>query len=252
MSRAQISILAAVVFAIASPIAQAVFDIGLNASQFSQAGDATLRAAGYAFSIWSVIYGGLIAYAFYQAAPRQRSDQALKLLSWPAVAAISGTGLWIWASALNGRWASVLIIVASAFILTLALSRASPAAPEVSLRALMLAWWPLCLLAGWLTIASVLNILTVLTAERLIAAGSRSFAIGALVIALTVVLVVLRQPRLWPYGLPPAWGLVAVYAAEHDAKPQVASIALACAVVIAASAAWQGLVFKRRQVRGGL
>ncbi|AYV47475.1 hypothetical protein CFHF_06050 [Caulobacter flavus] len=250
MSFAQISVLAAVVFAIVSPIAQAVFGIGLTASQFSQAGDATLRAAGYAFSIWSVIYAGLIAYALYQAAPRQRSAPALRSLSWPAVAAIFGTGLWIWASALNERWASVLIIVISAIGLTWALSRVSRAAPETKLRGHILAWWPLCLLAGWLTIASVLNILTVLTAEHLIEAGSRVFAIGGLAVALAVVLVVLGRPRLWPYGLPPAWGLVGVYVAERDAKPDVASIALACAVVIAASSAWQGMVFWRRQSRG--
>ena len=41
--------------------------------------------AGYVFSIWSVIYLGLLAYAVYQGLPSQRTDPLLRALRWPFV-----------------------------------------------------------------------------------------------------------------------------------------------------------------------
>ena len=76
------------------------------------------------------------------------------------------------ASAANARWASVLIIVVSACVLIVGLSRARAAAPLSRWQDRLLVWWPMGLLAGWLTIASALNILTVLTAEDLRIGGT--------------------------------------------------------------------------------
>ena len=239
MNARQLAILAAVVFAIASPILQAVGNIGLSASEFARSGDQTLRAAGYAFSIWSLIYAGLVAFAIYQALPRQRDDALLKIVAGPAFVAIAGTGLWIWASAFDARWASVGIIVVSAGSLTLGLLRAAHTAPRPDLKARVFAWWPLSLLAGWLTIASAINILTVMTAEGLLNDMPRAAAFAGVVAVLVVALSVLRTPRLSVHAIPIAWGLVAVWVAENGSKSDVAALTLASAVLVAGYAAWQ-------------
>lgn len=70
-----------------------------------------------------MIYLGLIAYALWQALPRNRDHRALASLGWPSVIAITGCGVWIIASAAIGQWASVGIIVASAGALTWGLIR---------------------------------------------------------------------------------------------------------------------------------
>nr|QQZ51808.1 hypothetical protein JKL49_13480 [Phenylobacterium glaciei] len=61
-----LAVVLAVVAAIAIPAIQMTQHIGLSAAEFSGQGDQTLRAAGYAFSIWGLIYFGLAAYAIYQ------------------------------------------------------------------------------------------------------------------------------------------------------------------------------------------
>ena len=53
-------------------------------------GDETLRAAGYAFSIWTLIYAGLIAYAAYQARPGAEDTPVLRRLGWLSALAIVG------------------------------------------------------------------------------------------------------------------------------------------------------------------
>ena len=239
MNSRQISIIAAVAFAIASPIVQMAGDVGLSAAEFSQAGDGTLRAAGYAFSIWSVIYAGLVAFAVYQALPAHRDDSLLAAVAGPAVVAITGTGLWIWASALDARWLTVAIIVVSAAGLTLGLLRAARVVGRPDFKARAFVWWPLSLLAGWLTIASAINILTVLTAEGLLDGVPRPAAFVGVAAVLVVALLVLRTPRLALHGAPIVWGLVAVWVAEKASKADVAMLALGSALVIAAYGLWQ-------------
>lgn len=70
MNLRRFAVIGAVVAAVLTPLIQSLFDLGLSQGEFASAGDGTLRAARYAFSIWSVIYLWLIAYAAYQALPQ--------------------------------------------------------------------------------------------------------------------------------------------------------------------------------------
>lgn len=217
---------AAVAFAIAAPILQSLLDLGLSAAAFAAAGDQTLRAAGYAFSIWSLIYTGLVAYAVWQALPRNRDNPRLAVVGWPSVVAIGGCGLWICASALDLRWASVAIILVSAAVLIwgLVVLRARPEPASVGERVFV--HWPLGLLAGWLTIATAINFLTVATADRLIPPGDPTAGLLGVAAVGAATAGVLLRVRLAPYPLPVIWGLVAVWVAERAGKPDVALTAL--------------------------
>lgn len=201
----------AVAFAIALPAWQALGHFGLSQKEFASQGDTTLRAEPWAFAIWSVIYAGLILYALWQLWPGTKENPALKALAWPSVVAISGCGLWILASAMDQRWASVAIILVSATSLTWALARA----PRPTSRIL---FWPLSLLAGWLTIASALNILTVMTAEGLIA-NPLAWALGGIAAVLFVGAAATWAIGSLAYTLPIIWGLIGVWAAEQADKP---------------------------------
>jgi hypothetical protein len=95
------------------------------------------------------------------------------------------------------------------------------------------------MLAGWLTIASAINLLTVLTAYGVItgatAAAWATFGIAGVVV---IALGVLWRLRHLAYGLPIAWGLAAVWVAERSAKPPVAlAAAIGAAIVLTASLA---------------
>ena len=231
-------VITSVVFAIAVPALQMSLRLGLSAGEFGGDGNSTLRAAPYAFSIWSVIYAGLIAYAVWQALPRNAGEPLLAQIAWPSVVAISGCGLWIIASSADWKWASVAVIVVSAATLTLALVRLVPVRAALSAR--LFVWWPLSLLAGWLTIASAINVLTVLTATGLIGGTSAVIAgyigVGAVVV---IALMVLHAARLPVYGVPIAWGLVAVWVAEKAAKSDLALEALIAALIVGGYAVWR-------------
>lgn len=234
---AKAAVVAAVAAALAIPASQAVFGWGLTASQFSDQGDETLRAAGWAFSIWGLIYTGLAAFALYQLWDRGGVLQGVR---WPAAAAALGCGLWILAAGFDSRWLTVVIIATAAMAAVAAAARARGAG-ERPLVFRVLALWPLSLLAGWLTIASLVNLLTVLTAEGLIAAEARlPAALAGIGAAALIAIMVAVRARLLVYALPVVWGLAAVaWAAWTDGRPAAAAAALTAAVLLAAGAAWR-------------
>lgn len=224
----------ATLFAIGAPASQALMGWGISAAAFSESGNETLRAAGYAFSIWGLIYTGLVLHAALQVFSGGRHEPLFAALS-PAIIAVAGCGAWIIASGLDARWLSVVIILVSAASAWFALHRARGLADDPIAR--IIGVWPIALLGGWLLAASALNILTVLTAEGLIGEAARTpSALAGLAVVAALALAILRSGVSPVYALPVAWGLAAVHVAERADQPPVAWAAAAGALIVLVAA----------------
>jgi hypothetical protein len=100
---------------------------------------------------------------------------------------------------------------------------------------------PLSMLAGWLTIASAINALTVLTGWGVIdAASAPIWAAGGIVLVVLAGAGLTIVSKNWVYPLPIAWGLAAVWVAEQTDRPMVALLAAAGAAVVLGAAIWVG------------
>jgi hypothetical protein len=229
-------VLLAAVFAVATPIIQNLAGLGLTQAEFAAEGNTTLRVAGYAFSIWGLLYLGLLAYAVRQVLPQTGESILINRLGWPSAVTLFGIGFWIIVAAMNLKAASVIIIFASLIALLAPLLAFGGAIGALSRfdRDRLLLVWPLAALAGWLTVAAPLNLITTLTAfDALPAALSPSlWAIVAIAAVTVVALGVTAVLRTMAYPLPVAWGLLGAFVAEQSEKPAVAFTALAGAVVL--------------------
>lgn len=231
-----LAVILGVAFSVIIPAWQAATDFGLSPAEFSRDGDSTLRVAGYAFSIWSVIYLGLIAFAVHQL--RSRETQVLRAVTWPAALAAAGCGAWILASAIDLSWATVAVIAASAAAAIWGLLRVPSWGERLSVRVLVL--WPLSLLAGWLTVASAVNVLTVLTSRGVIAPeAALAWGVGGVLTVAAIAAAVLSRAPAPLYGAAVAWGLVGVFAAERDQNPILAYVALAAALLVFGYGVWR-------------
>jgi len=240
-------IICAVMFAVAVPAMQAIYPFGLSAAAFSFQGDATLKVAGFAFAVWGLLYLGMIIYAVYQALPSVRTSQTLAVYAWPSFIAISGCGLWILMAALNWTWMSVLVISVSAAALVTAILQAKGAG---QLRDRLLISLPLNLLAGWLTIASIVNIVTVLTIERIISSDIASIsALTAIGTAAIIAAAVCIAGRSAFYLAPIIWGLYGVHSAESARQPVVADAAGAAALLLGILALAAGVARLTRRTK---
>lgn len=229
-------VLGAAVFAVVVPAVQIFGGLGLSQAEFASEGDGALRVAGYAFSIWSLIYLGILAYAVRQALPQTGESDLIHRMGWPSVVALFGIGVWIIVAALNLKVASVIVIFATLLALLIPLLASAGtirALPRTDRDRLLIAW-PLAALAGWLTVAAPLNLITTATAlEALPAAVSPTgWALLAVAIVLLVGLGVTWRLRLLAYPLPMAWGLIGAFAAEQERNPTLGFAALAAAILL--------------------
>ena len=74
--------------------------------------DSTLIApAGPAFSIWSVIYAGLLAYAVWQFLPKQTARARQRALGYPVAVTLLLNAAWILSVQAGILWLSAIVIV---------------------------------------------------------------------------------------------------------------------------------------------
>jgi len=233
-------VLAAAVFAVVVPLVQNLAGFGLSQAEFAADGNQTLKVAGYAFSIWGLIYLGLLTYAGRQALPQTGESVLINRMGWPSAVALFGIGMWIIAAALNLKAASVVIIFASLVALLVPMLAVARTIRSTGLteRDRWFLIWPLAALAGWLTIASPLNLITTATAFDALPAflSPTGWAIAAVVVVVLIGAAVTASLRTLAYPLPIAWGLVGAFVAEQERNPLLGFTALGAAFLLVVAA----------------
>jgi len=224
--------------ALAAPLAgyaQVALGIGQSPAEFAADSDATLKIASWAFSIWGLIYLGLLVYAVYQL---RATSCFLSRMALPSLVALAGITAWIFAAAWDAEWATIVLICGSALALLTGFWSAAPDLAAAPARERWLAVWPLGLLAGWLTFASAGNVLTILTGNGQLpdALPPTGWAVAAIAVVAGVVVLMLRRTRLPALAIPPAWGLVGATAAEWTRNPSLAWLAAGFALLLLAAA----------------
>jgi hypothetical protein len=232
----RVIVLGAAIFAIVVGQGQMALGLGQTAAEFSADSDATLKVAGYAFAIWGVIYLGLLIYAVRQVLPQTGESLLIHRLGWPSAVAMTGIGLWIVAAAMDAELATVVLIFGSLVMLLvpMLLNAGAIRALPVRDRDRWMVVWPLALLAGWLTVAAPLNLITVATGNGDLptALSPTVWAMIAIAVVAAVALGVTQRIRTLAYALPVAWGLLGAFVAEQPRNSSLAWFALAAAVAV--------------------
>ena len=194
-----------------------------------------LTPAGYAFSIWSLIYLLLIVFAVYQARdlrdPRDDNDVPQLLGPLFVIASICN-GLWTFVFVNEWIGLSVVILLVLTASLYAGLWRLGVGTTRPSTRDFLMVWLPLMLYTGWVTAASIVNIATYLDSQDVTVSPLASIVVIAV---LTVALLTLLFKRnLRELLISCAWALVAVglRQIQLSQSASVAIVALVCAGIL--------------------
>lgn len=186
--------------------------------------DAPVQPAGYAFSIWSVIYLWLLVSALV-GVWRHREDAAWDAARVPLILSLAVGAVWLKVATLSVIWATVLIWVMLGSALW----------ALVAGRGIKPGWafaWPVGLYAGWLTAASCVA-LGLLGAGYGIGGGAVMWALLMVAAALSIGVIVQMQAKgVWTYGLALAWALVGIMVRNGTDTLPVTLLALAGIVAI--------------------
>ncbi len=193
---------------------------GITPGEVSAKYPTVITPAGYAFSIWSLIYAGLLAFSIYQLLPRNVERftpiRSLYILS----CALNCAWVFFWHSE---QIAICLAIIAALFVVLLLINR-KVSTPESNLEAVVVRF-PFGIYLGWVTAATLVNF-AVFLVDANVDLGSGSSAFGAALVLIAAGFAVLARVQ-WAYYFAPlaiAWALTAI-AVEQSGKTLIVSAA---------------------------
>ena len=135
---------------------------GLNTGQISDRFEVYFVPAGYVFSIWGLIYLGLIAFAIFQALPSQRENPRLRATGWWISLGGVANSVWIffWHYEQFPLTLIAMFILLGTLIITyLRLNIERTIVPAAETWAARL---PFSIYLGWITVATVANVTSLL------------------------------------------------------------------------------------------
>jgi hypothetical protein len=225
---AAILLLATIAFGLA-PLVTPPFT-GYDPSLFPvEIGRPAIQPAGYAFSIWSVIYLWLMVHAVYGLWKRAE-DPSWAPSRLPLTVAIAVGVVWLWIAGQSAIWGTVTI-----WIMALAALAAFLRAPTEPDRWLLSG--PLAIFAGWLTAAAAVSTGVLIAGYGVVSNTGAALAMLAMVLIIAL-LVQARKARMPVYGLTVVWALVGVIVVNLGDNAVVAAVAAVGAMVMLGALAW--------------
>ncbi len=203
---------------------------GTQTGAVSDAYPTGVTPAGWAFSIWTVIFIGVIAFAVWQALPAQRGAR-YDVLAAPFVTANVLNGLWQipWLTGHVVVSAVVLVgILASLVWLYVRLDRLALRGAERWALGV-----PTSLFLAWVTVATALNVTIALQALGWTSAGT-AWPIGVVALVATVAAWWLGRTGDVAAALVVLWAYAAIYAAHPDRATLVLALGAAAVAVVVA------------------
>lgn len=204
--------------------------------------DATVVApGGPAFSIWSVVYLGLVAFAVVQALPGRAADPRLRAVSWWVLVSMLLNAAWIGVVQAGVLWGSVVVIAALVAVLCTILVRLVRVAPTRRLD-MVVTDVTVGLYLGWVSVATLANTAAALAAAEVGGLGLGASGWGVVLVLLGALVAVgigrsgAGRPSVTvPVGLAAGWGLawIAVARVEGPLTDQTVAVAAAVAALVA-------------------
>ena len=155
----QISVGAALLITIAvNVMSNALPFNGLTAPEIADSFDVYFVPAGYVFSIWSLIYLGLMAYAVYQLLPAQRENPRLRQAGWWFVLSSAANSIWLFLWHYGYFALSVVAMFTLLISLIMCYQRLGVRGQEVPSGERWFVHLPFSIYVGWVTVATIANI----------------------------------------------------------------------------------------------
>jgi hypothetical protein len=207
---------------------------GLNTGQISDRFDIYFVPAGYVFSIWGVIYLGLIAYTVFQALPSQRQNPRLAATGWLFVLSCAANIIWLLFWHYEQFYLTLpfmLVILGSLIAIYLRLGTGHIAVSSAETWAVRV---PFSIYLGWITVATIANATQFLYFIGWNGWGISTAAWAAIMLGVAVFVSGLMSytRRDLAYSLVLVWAFAGI-AVEHNSTALVAGAAWLAAALAA-------------------
>lgn len=192
--------------------------------------------AGYAFSIWGLIYLGLFAFIIYQGrslftpAP---DDFVSRIGIWFIVSCLANS-LWVLAWLYEFTGLSVLIMIVLLFSLVKIIISLNMELDDVPVKKIAFVWWPFSIYSGWITVALIANIAAWLSKIGWDGFGLSdvNWTIIMICIATAINLLITWTRNMREFAMVAVWALIAIaFPNRYSHEPIYITALLAAAII---------------------
>ncbi len=205
--------------------------------------------AGYAFTIWGLIYLLLIAFVAYQwyAYFKLKQDDVLNQAGlWFALSNVAN-GAWIYAWMHLQLEFSILIMFVLLFSLIVLTLRLRLEIWDAPVRIIFFVWWPICIYLGWIVVATVANF-----SAWLVSVGWRGgflsetyWALLMIGVATAIYVFLIYSRNMREAAMVGVWALIAIAVKQWEMNSLVVYGAVIGACILFLYSTWHG--FKNSQ-----
>ncbi|WP_424494324.1 tryptophan-rich sensory protein [Salinimicrobium sp. GXAS 041] len=207
--------------------------------------------AGYAFSIWGLIYIGLAGFIVYQGrslfSGAKESDEVVDQIGWWFVISCIANCAWIVTWLYNYTGISVVIMIVLLFSLIKIILNTRMELDDLPLPSIAFLWWPFSLYSGWITLALIANVAAFLTKIDWDGFGISSVTWTIIMIGIAGILnlMITWTRNMREFALVGVWGLVGIAVANWNEAPVVQWWAVIVASILFISSSYHG--YKNRE-----
>ncbi len=190
--------------------------------------------AGYVFSIWGLIYLGLVAFGVYQALRAQGDNPRLRSIGWLFVGSCVANIAWIFFWHYELFPLTLVAMLTLLALLIVIYLRLGIGRTQVSAAENWCVRVPFSIYLGWITVATIANVTDLLDYLHWSGWGIRPevWAVIMLVAGLIITALVILTRGDIAYGLVIVWAFIGI-AVKQAATPLVANTAWVMAALVA-------------------
>lgn len=195
--------------------------------------------AGYAFSIWGLIYLGLLGFVIYYGRSlfkkeAGQDDGTVEQIGWWFLISCVANSLWV----VMWLYEYILISVLLMLVLLTSLLRivvlTKMELHNATFKKFLFLWWPFCFYSGWVSVALIANIAAYLTKIGWDGFGiSDTFWTVIMIVVATIVHIFMIWNRnMREFALVLVWSLIAIAIANQNENSTVVCTAIVMASLV--------------------
>lgn len=223
---------------------------GTTVGEVSARYNTLITPAGYAFSIWGLIYIGLLLFSvfmLYQAFTNGKHTRFINNTSFWFIIANVGNCLWLFAWLYGYGGMSVILIFLILLTLIRVIINNKMELWDAPIQVIAFYWWPICLYAGWISIAAIVNIAAFLTEVNWEGAFLTEVQWALTIIAIATILniIIIYTRNMREFAAVGVWALIGIAVKQFQNEELVAYTAIAGAILIFMNIAYHGFINRK-------
>lgn len=228
-----VTLVAVIVTIAVNGLANALPLNGLNTGEISDRFQVYFVPAGYVFSIWGLIYLGLIGFAIYQALPAQVTNPRLASIRPLFVLSCIANIVWLFLWHYEQFPLTLLAMLTLLGSLIAIYERLGVGRALVSKGERWLVHLTFSIYLGWVSVATIANFTSVLDYVQSDGWGIAGPVWAVILLVIAAALAILMRLRRGDvaYGLVAVWAMVGIAVSQSD-TPLVAVVAILAALAV--------------------